>query len=63
MTRRQLALCAALCAASVYAVGCLTGAWLVRSEVEAQARVTIARFAAEVSILAGRVGTLEAVCR
>ena len=56
-------LCAAMIAASVYATGCLTGGWLVRSDVEADARVTIAHFSDEVSVLAGRVATLEAVCR
>ena len=60
MTRLGLA---ALCAASVYAMGCLTGGWLVRSDVEAAARVTIAHFSDEVSVLAGRIATLEAVCR
>ena len=60
MTRLGLA---ALCAVSVYAMGCLTGGWLVRSDVEADARVTIAHFSDEVSVLAGRIETLEAVCR
>jgi hypothetical protein len=63
MTRREWCLCVALCVASVYATGCLTGAWLVRSDVEADARVTIARFADEVSVLSGRVAAMEVVCR
>lgn len=48
---------------AVFASGCLGGAWLVRSDVETAARTNITRFAAEVSVLAGRVETLEAVCR